>query len=571
MTPSAETGLTTMLVIVGGLGLLIGIAIYVWYAWALSRLFPRLDGEGWKGWVPVLNEAEILARGGVPAWSVVFYFIPLVQLYGLYLKVVATHRINRRFGRGAGMTVLAILLPPVWATVLAWGAAPYPEGERLAALQPGPRRTPPSTAPARDASGYTIPSLAPHSPAQTETSGLVFPDYAAPPRTPASAAAPAAGVGAPGAGAPAASFAPPTPGAPPTPATPPTPGAPASSFAPPAPSAPAPVAPAPPAFAPQPPPAPSSPPLAPAPAAHPAPPAPSAPQPPAPQPPVFDAAPPTPAPAKPADTATDAHPVTGIMATMGGAPLAPGAPAATPAPTPPAQTPPASVPPAPPVGSAATSAPGEQPQPASVRPAPPSFRDDGSAQREPEAPVIRPAPTGAVPEAPAPTAAPEASAPEAPAPVAPAAVAPAPVPMPLGGLAGDVDKTVVSPRPTDDDLEATVVVARRRGVRRSLVLDDGRTFALSGASVVIGRNPTGEAGEQRLAISDTTRTLSKTHARLVVQEDEWRLTDLHATNGVVVVADDGSETLLDPGESVVGNGRFILGEVGMHVIAERDS
>ena len=134
MTASAETGLVTMLAIVGGLGLLIGIAVYVWYALALSRLFPRIGGEGWKGWVPVLNESEILARGGVPAWSVVFYFIPIVQLYGLYLKVVATHRINVRFGRGAGMTVLAILLPPVWATVLAWGAAPYPEGDRLAAL-----------------------------------------------------------------------------------------------------------------------------------------------------------------------------------------------------------------------------------------------------------------------------------------------------------------------------------------------------------------------------------------------------------------------------------------------------
>ena len=58
---------------------------------------------------------------------------------------------------------------------------------------------------------------------------------------------------------------------------------------------------------------------------------------------------------------------------------------------------------------------------------------------------------------------------------------------------------------------------------------------------------------------------------VVVHDDEWRLTDLHATNGVVVVEENGTETLLDPGESVTGNGRFILGEVGMHVMAERDS
>ena len=39
----------------------------------------------------------------------------------------------------------------------------------------------------------------------------------------------------------------------------------------------------------------------------------------------------------------------------------------------------------------------------------------------------------------------------------------------------------------------------------------------------------------------------------------------------VVVADDGAETLLDAGESVTGAGRFVLGEVGMHVAVESGS
>ena len=90
MIAPVDSGYVTMLAIVGGVGVLVGLAVYVWYALALSRLFPRIDGEGWKGWVPVLNEAEILARGGVPAWSVVFYFIPIVQLYGIY-PVSYTH------------------------------------------------------------------------------------------------------------------------------------------------------------------------------------------------------------------------------------------------------------------------------------------------------------------------------------------------------------------------------------------------------------------------------------------------------------------------------------------------
>lgn len=421
MTASAETSLVTVLVVLGVLGLLLCIAVYLWYALALSRLFPRIGGEGWKGWVPILNESEILARGGVPAWSVVFYFIPLVQIYGLYLKIVATHRINAMYGRGAGMTVLAILLPPVWASVLAWGAAPYPEGDRLAAMQPAPRRTAPAAAaPARDASGYTIPALVPSGSIPVSAPPLIFPDYA-----------------------------------PPQPAEP-------RSFAPP----PAPV---------------------------------------------------------------DAHPTTGIMAAMGGDP--PESP----------------------------QVPDELPVPEAqrvVRSVPPTFRDEQNQVADAPMPTIRPAPDLSLPAAPASD---------------PSIQMMEPAVSPDAGLAADVDKTVVTPRQTDDDLEATVVVARKRGVRRVLVLDDGRRFPLSGASVVIGRNPVGEPGEQRLAVSDTTRTLSKTHARLVVLEDEWRLTDLNATNGVVVVADDGAEMLLDPGESVVGTGRFILGEVGMHVVAERDS
>lgn len=519
MTAPADSGLATMLVIIVGLGLLVGLAVYVWYALALSRLFPRIDGEGWKGWVPVLNEAEILARGGVPAWSVVFYFIPLVQLYGIYLKVVATHRINRRFGRGAGMTVLAILLPPVWATVLAWGPAPYPEGDRLAALQPGPRRSaPPSAAPARDASGYTIPSLAPAGNGSPEAPSLIFPDYAAPPAVaPAASAPPTAGAPQ---GEPAAprSFAPPAfapPAAPPAPSS----STPSPSFAPPAPPAPSPAAaPVPPAV--------SIPPAAPVLPAAPVPPPAAAPAPPSP------AAQPTPS--------TPAHPTTGIMAAMGDVP--PAAPQPAPAPAPSVVSSPSEEPAAPAPAPEANRV---------VRPVPPSFRDGGQPEAPPM-PMIRPVPSATD---------------------VPASGQSAPVPAPAvpEGLVADVDKTVVTPRPTDDDLDATVVVARKRGVRRVLVLDDGRRFSLSGASVVIGRNPTGEPGEQRLAIPDTTRTLSKTHARLVVQEDEWRLTDLHATNGVVVVGDDGSETLLDSGESVVGTGRFILGEVGMHVVAERDS
>ncbi|MCU1409309.1 MAG: hypothetical protein JWR04_16 [Rhodoglobus sp.] len=147
MTPDYQ-GLATAIVVASLVPALVGLGLYLWYGFALSRLFPKLGAEGWKGWVPILNEIEILVRGGVPGWSVVFYFIPVVQLYGIYLKALAVHRINESFGRGAGFTVLGIFLPPLWATLLAGGRMPAAgdydrrvEG-LMSAAEAAPARTP---------------------------------------------------------------------------------------------------------------------------------------------------------------------------------------------------------------------------------------------------------------------------------------------------------------------------------------------------------------------------------------------------------------------------------------------
>lgn len=158
----ADPALIALIVGAGATMFVAICALFVWYAVALSQLFPRLGGEGWKGWVPVLNEAEILSRGGVHGWSVVFFFIPLVQFYGLYLKVVAVHRLNVRFRYGAGLTTLGILLPPLWATLLARADDPMPDASekpRVDAVRalPDPRRS----TKVRDASGYAIPIPAP--------------------------------------------------------------------------------------------------------------------------------------------------------------------------------------------------------------------------------------------------------------------------------------------------------------------------------------------------------------------------------------------------------------------------
>lgn len=133
---ASMTSTLGVVVVIVLLSLAITAGFYVWYGITLSRLFPKLGEKGWKGWVPILNEMVILDRGGVPGWSVILYFLPIVSLYGLYLKAVAMYRIGQAFQQGAGMVVLGFFLPPLWATLVARQQQPASDhyGERIQGL-----------------------------------------------------------------------------------------------------------------------------------------------------------------------------------------------------------------------------------------------------------------------------------------------------------------------------------------------------------------------------------------------------------------------------------------------------
>lgn len=135
--------------------------------------------------------------------------------------------------------------------------------------------------------------------------------------------------------------------------------------------------------------------------------------------------------------------------------------------------------------------------------------------------------------------------PQVPAPVGPAAAPPAAAPV----------RTIPEPQQhhPDDDVERTqvrpgsatpapVAVLRIR-------LDDGRDFQLD-RSVLVGRNPVGQAGEQQaqlLGVDDPGRSISKTHLHLLTDGAGIWVTDRNSTNGSAVTTPDGRRTSLQPG------------------------
>lgn len=80
-------------------------------------------------------------------------------------------------------------------------------------------------------------------------------------------------------------------------------------------------------------------------------------------------------------------------------------------------------------------------------------------------------------------------------------------------------------------------------------IDDGRVVALD-RPVLIGRSPSGPPGERTIALPDETRSVSKTHVRLEVRGGSVLVTDVHSTNGVVIVT-SGAAVACEPGEATL--------------------
>jgi hypothetical protein len=127
----------------GLISFLLFVAIYVWTALALSAVFRKSGEETWKAWVPVLNLVTLLQLGGFSGWLILLVLVPIVgQLVVWALLIAACYRVNVAFGHGVGMTVLAALVFPVWASILGFGPARWLGTDLVGRGSPaGPRRT----------------------------------------------------------------------------------------------------------------------------------------------------------------------------------------------------------------------------------------------------------------------------------------------------------------------------------------------------------------------------------------------------------------------------------------------
>ncbi|WP_295838731.1 DUF5684 domain-containing protein [uncultured Microbacterium sp.] len=507
------------------------VVLYVWFALALAAVFRKMDEPAWQAWVPVLNVATVLKRGGFSPWLVLLNIVPFFGAVAfIAVFIVAVHRINTGFGVGGGYTVVGALFPVIWASILGWGSARYAgarQSERVSEESTPVRR-------GRDFDGPYVPLIGGWTPEPALSS-----DPGAPASRPAASDAPSEPVVQPFA-APSGSLADAVPST--------------SDWAPPL--DPRPVSfddrqAAPPAAA-----------AAPAPATS-----------------VFDVLDAL------RDGAPDEQP---DRAVPDAAPPASNAPAAASADeehrrpaTPfadeepptravPVVTPTADIPtwssPAP-----ADEAPAANEEPEVVAPWVGPPRRTAASDPSPHAPITdipltRPAAEPVAAPRPEPTEQgddfPELSEAVSAVSGAPDAGSPRSARTSVSALYTQPEVPAVS---ADDDFDALdrTVVTRRKRIPWALIPPSGASVDITSTVVILGRRPGPDAAHpdaQLVAISDETRTVSKTHARLELRGDTWYVTDLHSTNGVLFATLMGTEVEAPPGEEIEAGERFFLGD-----------
>ena len=115
-------GLAALIAAFGIVGILIALAVVVFYLAAYWRIFSKAGKPGWACIIPIYNIIVLLQVVGRPVWWIVLFLIPLVNIVILF---VVLHDLSKSFGHDIGFTLGLFFLGFIFIPVLAFGSSRY--------------------------------------------------------------------------------------------------------------------------------------------------------------------------------------------------------------------------------------------------------------------------------------------------------------------------------------------------------------------------------------------------------------------------------------------------------------
>ncbi len=101
---------------------LVFLAIFVLLVAAMWRIFTKAGEAGWKSLIPIWNLIVLLRIAGRPAWWLLLFLVPLVNIV---VAIIMYVDLAKAFGKGIGFALGMIFLSVIFLPILAFGDAQY--------------------------------------------------------------------------------------------------------------------------------------------------------------------------------------------------------------------------------------------------------------------------------------------------------------------------------------------------------------------------------------------------------------------------------------------------------------
>lgn len=101
---------------------LIGLVIAVFMIVALWKIFTKAGKPGWACLVPIYNIIVMMQIVGKPAWWIILFLIPIVNLI---ISIIVYIEMAKVFGKSTGFGIGILFLPFIFLPILAFGDAQY--------------------------------------------------------------------------------------------------------------------------------------------------------------------------------------------------------------------------------------------------------------------------------------------------------------------------------------------------------------------------------------------------------------------------------------------------------------
>ncbi len=99
-----------------------GVVIAVFMIAAMWKVFEKAGEPGWAAIIPIYNVIVLLKIAGRPAWWILLYLVPLVNIV---IAVMVSIDIAKRFGKGTGFGIGLAFLGLIFYPILGFGDAQY--------------------------------------------------------------------------------------------------------------------------------------------------------------------------------------------------------------------------------------------------------------------------------------------------------------------------------------------------------------------------------------------------------------------------------------------------------------